>query len=119
MSDNKLVLKYCPNFYKIINFNPIDGDELSLRIIHMYQEYIFSVNVYDEISVNEIKELDAAISRYIDDYGFRKEVQRQITTIKVKKDTKDIVKLFIDTIIKIFSNYEDYTTRVIYVSRWI
>lgn len=119
MSENKLVLRYCPNFYKIINFNPMEGDELSYRIIHMYQDYIFSVNVHDESAVNEIKELDAAVSKYIDDYQFRKEVQKQISGIKVKKDTKDIIKLFIEAIIKIFTNYEDYTTRVIYVSRWI
>lgn len=119
MSENKQILKYCPNFYKIINFNPIDGDDLSERIIHMYQDYIFTININDEAAVNEIKELDAAVSKYIDDYGFRKEVQRQISTIKVKKGTNDIIKFFIETIIKIFTNYEDYTTRVIYVSRWI
>ncbi len=119
MSENKLILKYCPNFYKIINFNPIMGDELSERIIRMYQDYIFSININDEGQVNEIKELDAAVAKYINDYSFRKEVQRQILAIKVKNDCKDIVKYFIDAIIKIFSNYEDYTTRVIYVSRWI
>ena len=40
MNDNKQILKYCPNFYKIINFNPISGDELSEKIIKIYQEYI-------------------------------------------------------------------------------
>jgi len=95
------------------------GDELSERIIRMYQDYIFRINIHNEDEVNEIKELDAAVAKYIDDYSFRKEVQRQILAIKVKNDCKDIVKYFIDAIIRIFSNYEDYTTRVIYVSRWI
>ena len=119
MKENKLILKYCPNFHKIINFNPVDGDDLTVRIIRMYHDYIFTVDLCDEAAINQIKELDAAVSKYIDDYAFRKEVQRQMSTIKVKKGTNDIIKLFIDTIIKIFSSYEDYTTRVIYVSRWI
>jgi len=119
MNDNKQILKYCPNFYKIINFNPISGDELSEKIIKIYQEYIFRVNIHNEDEVNEIKELDAAVSKYIDDYSFRKAVQEQILQIKVKKDCKDILKLFIDAIIKIFANYEEYTTRIIYISRWI
>lgn len=119
MSENKLILKYCPNFYQIINFNPISGDELTEKIIGMYREYIFRININNEEEVNEIKELDAAIAKYLNDYSFRKEVQRQIVEVKVKNDCKDIIKYFIDVIIKIFTNYEDYTTRVIYVSRWI
>lgn len=29
MNDNKKVLTYCPNFYKIIEFKPIEGDEVT------------------------------------------------------------------------------------------
>lgn len=119
MSENKQIIKYCPNFYKILDFHPISGDVLSEKIIKMYQEYIFRININNEDEVNEIKELDAAISKYIDDYSFRKEMQRQIISIKVKNDCKDILKFFVEAIIKIFSNYQDYTTRVIYISRWI
>lgn len=119
MSENKIILKYCPNYYKIINFNPMLGDEMTERIIQMYREYIFGINVNDENAVNEIKELDAAVAKYIHDYSFRKEVQRQITSASVSKDCKDIIKYIIDLIIKVFSTYEDYTTRVIYISRWI
>lgn len=119
MNENKQILKFCPNFYKIINFNPISGDELTPRIIGMYQEYIFRANIHNEDEVNEIKELDAAVIKYINDYSFRKEVQEQILKSKVKNDCKDIIKHFIDIIIRIFANYEDYTTRVIYISRWI
>ena len=119
MSGNKLILKYCPNFYNIINFHPIEGDELTEKIIHLYHEYIFQINIYNEDEANEIKELDSAIMKYIDDYSFRKEIQRQILQVKFKTTDKNIIKKFIDLILKIFANYEDYTTRVIYISRWI
>ena len=46
-------------------------------------------------------------------------MQKQILQIRVKKDTKDILKEIIYSIIKIFDNYEEYTTRVIYISKWI
>lgn len=119
MSENKKILKYCPNYYQIIDFNPLADDELTQKIIRMYHEYIFKIDIYNEEEVNEVKELDAAVSKYINDYLFRREVQKQITNAKVKRDCPDIVKFFIDLIIKIFANYEDFTTRVIYVSRWI
>ena len=119
MSENKQILKYCPNYYQIINFNPLAEDELTQRIIRMYHEYIFNIDIYNEDEVNTIKELDAALSKYINDYSFRKEIQRQINNTTVKKDCPDIIKFLIDLIIKVFTNYEDYTTRVIYISRWI
>ena len=79
----------------------------------------FLLDIYNEDEVNTIKELDAALSKYINDYSFRKEIQRQINNTTVKKDCPDIIKFLIDLIIKVFTNYEDYTTRVIYISRWI
>ena len=46
MSDNKKIIKLCPNYYKIIEFNPIDEDDISDKIISIYKEYIFSINLY-------------------------------------------------------------------------
>lgn len=119
VSENKQILKYCPNFYKIINFNPLEEDVLSEKIIKIYQEYIFKINLANQNDIEEIKNLDAAVFKYINDFSFRKEVQRQIVNIKVKNTCSDILKFFIEAIINIFRNYEDFTTRVIYVSRWI
>lgn len=119
MSENKQILKYCPNFYNIINFNPLQEDQLSDKIIKIYQEYIFKIDPNNQEDVKEIKELDEAVAKYINDYSFRSEVQKEIVKIKVKTSCKDVLKFFIEAIIKIFTNYQDYTTRVIYVSRWI
>ena len=119
MSDNKKVLTYCPNFYKIIDFKPIANDEITDKLIRMYKEYIFKVDLNNEENISEIKRLDEALSKYIDDYIFRKELKKQILLVKVKNDCKDILKFFVDKIISIFNNYKESSTRVIYISRWI
>ena len=67
MSDNKKVLAYCPNFYKIIDFKPITNDEITDKLIRMYKEYIFKVDINNEDNISEIKRLDEALSKYIDD----------------------------------------------------
>ena len=46
-------------------------------------------------------------------------MQKQIVQIKVQRDAKDLLKEIIKSILRIFDNYEEYTTRVIYISRWI
>ena len=119
MSKNKDIINLCPNYYKIINFHPIDDDKITDKIFELYKEFIFSININDETSVNEVKELDQALGKYISDYSFRREVQKQLLSFKVKKDTENIIKSFINVILKTYANYVDYTTRVIYISRWI
>ena len=119
MSDNKKVLIYCPNFYKIIDFKPITSDEITDKLIRMYKEYIFKVDINNEENVSEIKRLDEALSKYIDDYIFRKELKKQILLVKVTNECKDILKFFVDKIISIFNSYKESSTRVIYISRWI
>ncbi len=119
MNKNKEIINLCPNYYKIINFHPIDDDKITDKIFALYKEYIFSVNINDEASVNEIKELDYALGKYINDYSFRREVQKAIMSFKVKNGTQNILKAFIEVILKTYANYEDFTTRVIYISRWI
>lgn len=119
MDRNKQILEFCPNFYKILEFTPYEDDKISGKLIKLYQKYIFEIDVNNEEDVESVKQLDHVISKYIDDYLFRKELQKQIVNIKIRKDAKDILKEIIKSILKIFDNYEEYTTRVIYISRWI
>lgn len=119
MNDNKKILTYCPNFYKIINFKPISYDELTDKLIRMYKEYIFRVDLNNELDIEKIKNLDEALSKYIDDYIFRKELKKGLQELKVKNDCKDILKFVIDYIINLFNRYKASNTRVIYISRWI
>jgi len=116
---SKKVLKYCPNYYSIIEFNPLKEDEITKSIIRIYREYIFNVDINDSVSVEKITNLDSAVAKYINDYAFRKEVQKQMIKINVKKDYKEMVKEFINVIIKLFTNYQEYTTRIVSISRWI
>ena len=116
---NKEIISYCPNFYKIINWTPYEDDKISDKIVKLYQKYIFKIDINDDEDIERIKQLDQVVNKYIDDFAFRKEMQKQIVTIKVAKNATDILKEIIKSIIKIFDNYEEYTTRVIYISRWI
>lgn len=119
MNINKQIISLCPNFYKIIEFTPYEDDVISEKLIKLYQQYIFRIDITNKEDIEEVVRLDYVISKYIDDYLFRKEMQKQILNIKIKKDAADKLKEIIRSIIRIFNNYEEYTTRVIYISRWI
>ena len=119
MDTNKQIISLCPNFYKIIEFTPHEDDEISAKIIKLYQKYIFRIDINNPEDVESVKQLDKVVNQYIDDYTFRKEFQKQIINIKINRNAKDILCEIILSIIKIFNNYEEYTTRIIYISRWI
>lgn len=118
MNVNKQIVAMCDNFYKIINFEPMEGDNITEKLIRIYQEYIFNININNKEDVESVLKLDSVLGKYIDDYNFRKELQKEIVKVKIV-DRKNVIREFIENIIKIFNNYEEYTTRVIYISRWI
>lgn len=119
MNRNKQIVALCENFYKIINFEPMEGDNITEKLIRIYQEYIFNIDITDKSAVESVLKLDSILGKYINDYSFRKELQREILKVQVRRDAKNVLKEIIDSIIRIFNNYEEYTTRVIYISRWI
>mgnify|MGYP004644110177 CR=1 FL=1 len=114
MKKNKNILKYCPNFYKIINFEIIEGDYITNKLIQIYQDYIFN----EENDLEDVTKLDFALNKYLEDYYFRKEMRRGLMEIRVKKD-HDIIKSIVSSIINLSENYEMGYTRNIYFARWI
>ena len=58
------------------------------------------------------------MGKYVEDYAFRKKLQIEMRTIKVKKGN-NIIRTIVESIISIFKNYELELTRKIYISRWI
>ena len=118
MNKNKQILRHCPNFYKIINFEYYDDDEISNKLIDVYEKYVFKVDISDKNEVKRLEQLDLVLNKYIDDYFFRKELKVEMKKIKVRKD-EDILSAIVNWIIRVFDNYEVGYTRNIYFSRWL
>ncbi len=116
---NKEILKYCTNFYEIINFESADGDNFTPKMISLYRNFIFKKEKLTEDRITEIVNMDKAMKKYIDDYLFRKDMQNCILSIKVSSETKDLLKIIVEKIIDFFINYAHYTTRIVYISKWI
>ncbi|MBO4601117.1 MAG: hypothetical protein J5634_02655 [Bacilli bacterium] len=116
---NKMVLNYCPNFHKIVNFDIDQDDQISRKLINIYQDYIFDIDLANVEETKLVNQIDNALSRYIDDYEFRKNLKESILKVKIKKGCTNILKAIVESIVSIFNNYEEYTTRNVYIARWI
>ena len=119
MNNGKEIIALCPNYYKIVNFDYDDEDYISEKLINIYKDYLFKININSIDDVNTAKQMDEVLNKYIDDYVFRKEMNKELLNVKINKSCTDILKAIVDSILAIFNHYQEYTTRNIYVSRWI
>lgn len=118
MNKNKLVLKHCANFYKITNFAFDEDDYISIKLVDIYEDFIFSIDENDKEQLSKVESIDYILAKYIDDYNFRKEIKKGILNIKVKRSA-NIIDAIINAIISLFNKYEDGLTRNIYFARWV
>ena len=77
MNKNKAILKHCPNFYKIIDFEYLEDDQLSERLVRVYHDFVFKVDLSNRVQVTKLEQLDVVLNKYIDDYFFRKELREK------------------------------------------
>lgn len=118
MKKNKTILKYCPNFYKIKDFDIEEDDYITLKLITIYEDYIFSIDERDKDAIDKIKNLDKILAKYVDDYNFRKEIKTNVLNIRVKRGT-DVIETIVNSLISFFEDFEEGYTRNIYFARWI
>lgn len=117
--NNKLILKYCKNFNRIINTDFLEGDSISFQLVKIYQDFIFKIDIEDEEDVNKAVTMDRIMGKYVDDYFFRKTLQNEMKEIRIKRNGSDLIRSIVDSIIGIFKKYELEKTRKIYISKWI
>jgi len=118
MKKNKVILEHCPNFYKIINFDFFDDDYISQKLIQIYKDFIFAIDHENKADLKLVEQIDFVINKYIEDYYFRKEMQKGMAGIRIKK-TEDMMRSIVQGVIECFDSYEMSYTRTIYFARWL
>lgn len=117
--ENKIVLKYCKDYYRIINEEFNELDYMSDKVIHIYQSYIFSINIKSKSEIKKATDLNTAVVRYFDDREFRTLLNNFLSSLKVSKKETDIMAYIAGAIIKEYDKYMEGFTRNLYIPRWI
>ncbi len=118
MKNNREVIRHCPHFYTIINFEYYGNDVVSEKLIEVYEKYIFACDMNIPENVNKVEKLDTILYKYITDYSFREQVKSDITKVRVKRG-ENVLDVVVSAIINFFDNYEKYKCRKVQVTRWI
>lgn len=117
--DNKIILKYCPEYYRIINEEFDELDYVTDKVIEIYQTYIFSLNANNKREIKKAVDFTKIISRYFDDRLFKKELTNMLLTLKVAKSEENVLGKIIEAIINAYEKYMEGFTRNLYIPKWI
>ncbi len=118
MKKNKVILKHCPNFHKIVNFGFFEDDLVTAKLITLYQDFIFKIDYQNLEEIKMVEKFDFVLNKYIEDYYFRYNLRQSLKNLRIaKKD--NYVKSIVEGIIDSFETYETGYTRNIYFARWI
>lgn len=116
---NKEILKYCPDYYKIINNEFLETDAVSIKLIQVFQEYTFSIDPNNEIEVKILQKFSHTLAKYFEDCEFKKELINTMSSLKIKVNVDNVIELIVKKIIEAYEKYIEYYTRNLYIPRWI
>ena len=117
--NNKVILKYCPDYYRIINEEFSELDTMSDKVIEIYQSFIFSIDINVKEELKLITQLNKAVCRYFDDREFKKMLTLSLMELRLPKITKDVLGAIACEIIKQYNKYMEGFTRNLYIPKWI
>lgn len=115
---NKKIIKFCPNFYKIANYELNDGDLITKKILNIYKSYIFNIDVNIREEKKKAIRLDKVVSKYLYDYHFLCYLKHRFLYIEIVT-TENIVNSFVDNILNIYESYIESSTQNIRFAEWI
>ena len=117
--ENKIVLKYCKDYFRIINEEFSEFDYMSDKVIQIYQSFIFSINTRKKEEIKKAMNLNTAVTRYFDDREFKTLLNNFLASLKVSKKETNIISFIANAIIKEYDKYMEGFTRNLYIPRWI
>lgn len=115
---NLEIIKHCPHFYTIINFEYYSDDVVSEKLIDVYQNYIFTIDLNNYEELEKIKKLDENMYKYISDYAFRNQIKQNISNVKVVK-SENILDSLVNALLSLFESCEQKSFSKIVLTRWI
>ena len=117
--ENKIVLKYCKDYYRIINEEFSELDYMSDKVIQIYQSFIFSINARKKDELKKATDLNTAVVRYFDDREFKTILNSFLKALKVSRKENNVIGFIAGEIIKEYDKYMEGFTRNLYIPRWI
>ena len=115
----KKILKYCPYYDDIINYDIDYTDELSIDLIDWYKDLIFSCDGNDNNEMEIIKLIDKSMFLYVNSQEYRRGLKKIISIKDIDLNSDKKIKKLIKKILEYTNKYETLEVLNIEVNKWI
>ena len=115
----KKILKYCPYYDDIINYDIDYTDELSIDLIDWYKDLIFSCDGNDNNEMEIIKLIDKSMFLYVNSHEYRRGLKKIISIKDIDLNSDKKIKKLIKKILEYTNKYETLEVLNIEVNKWI
>lgn len=115
----KKILKCCPYYDDIINYDIDYTDELSFDLIDWYKDLIFSCNGDDEKETKVINKIDKSMYLYVNNITYQKGLKKIINSRDIDLNSGRSTKKLIRKILDYTRKYEEVEILNITSSRWL
>jgi len=113
------ILKTCPFYDSIVNYEYIEGDLLSQMLIDWYRDLIFSANPEDERQLKIINAIDKSLHLYVEDNKYKRGLKKVLNESDISLDDQKSIKDVIKKIIIFTNSYEKEEILDISIAEWI
>ncbi|MDD2203147.1 MAG: hypothetical protein PHT75_02645 [Bacilli bacterium] len=117
MREKVKILTCCSHFDEIVNYDFLEDDIFTKKVIQYYQDFVFKVDENVK-NLDLIKKLDEAVYKYMEDYHFAKSIRDTLDLDLVTSDNfaylDQLMQYFID-----FSGQYDETAATVVTTKWI
>jgi hypothetical protein len=117
MREKVKILTCCSHFDEIVNYDFLEDDVLTKKLIQYYQDFIFNVDEADD-SLNIAKKLDEALFKYMEDYHFAKSLKDTLDIDLITSDSFAYLDQLMKYIIQFFGDYDEKAITIM-PTEWI
>jgi hypothetical protein len=117
MREKVKILTNCSHFDEIVNYDFLEDDVLTKKLIQYYQDFILNI---DEAEDNVVlaKKLDEALYKYMEDYHFAKSLKDTLDIDQITSDNFAYLEQLMKYIIEYFGSYDEKEIAVT-PTKWI
>lgn len=116
MKEKVKILTCCTHFDDIVNYDFLEDDTLTKKLIQYYQDFVFNVNEKDGLEL--IKKLDDAMYKYTVDYHFAKSLKDTLDVDQIISDHFAYLDQLMLYIVEYFTSYEEKPSDTV-DTKWI
>lgn len=103
-----LVLENCTHYDDVINYTPVENDDITKELIRYYQDYVF----FNWNQSEKIKQLDIIVNEYLKNHSFYKYIQSRF------KEAGEVLPLY-DVLVNLYNNYQIEAIKKVDNTKWL